>query len=83
MLIAVLLILVGFVLIVSNPILGFIPGILLIVIGLVVLVLAAMGRGIGAIAGIGSTKTCPECRSQIPSAATVCRYCGYRYDKEA
>jgi hypothetical protein len=79
MLIAALLILVGFILIVSNPLLGLIPGILLIVVGLVVLVLAMMGRGIGAIAGIGSTKTCPECRSKIPSAATVCRHCGYRY----
>lgn len=81
MLIAVLLILVGFILIVSNPLLGFVPGILLIVIGLVVLVLAMMGRGIGAIAGIGSTKTCPDCRSQIPTAASVCRHCGYRYTK--
>ena len=79
MVIALILILIGIVLIVSNPLLGFIPGILLIVIGLVVGVLAALGRGIGAIAGIGSTKTCPECRSQIPSAATVCRQCGYRY----
>jgi hypothetical protein len=80
MLIALILILVGIVLIVSNPLLGFIPGILLIVIGLVVGVLAMLGRGMGALAGIGSTKTCPECRSKIPSAASVCRYCGYRYD---
>ena len=80
MLIALILILVGIVLIVSNPLLGFIPGILLIVIGLVVGVLAMLGRGVGALSGIGSTKTCPECRSKIPSAATVCRHCGYRYD---
>ncbi len=79
MVIAIILILVGIVLIVSNPLLGFIPGLLLIVIGLVVGVLAALGRGIGAIAGIGSTKTCPDCRSKIPSEATVCRHCGYRY----
>ena len=80
MLIALILIIVGIVLIVSNPLLGFIPGILLIVIGLVVGALAMLGRGVGALAGIGSTKTCPECRSKIPSAATVCRHCGYRYD---
>ena len=79
MVIAIILILIGIVLIVSNPLLGFIPGLLLIVIGLVVGVLAALGRGIGAIAGIGSTKTCPDCRSKIPSEATVCRHCGYRY----
>ena len=79
MVIALILILVGIVLIVSNPLLGIIPGILLIVIGLFVGILAGLGRGIGAIAGIGSTKTCPECRSQIPSEAVVCRHCGYRY----
>ena len=79
MVFALILILIGIVLIVSNPLLGFIPGLLLIVVGLVVGVLAALGRGIGAIAGIGSTKTCPDCRSKIPSAAVVCRHCGYRY----
>jgi hypothetical protein len=52
-LIAVLLILIGIFVIVSNPILGAIPGILLIVIGIVVGVLTLLGRGIGAIAGIG------------------------------
>ena len=81
MLIALILILVGIVLIVSNPILGAIPGILLIVVGLLVGVLALLGRGIGAMFRVGSTKTCPECRSKIPSAATVCRYCAYRYGR--
>lgn len=80
MLIALVLVLVGVILIVSNPLLGLIPGILLVVVGLVVGILAMLGRGIGAIAGIGSRKTCSECRSQIPSAAVVCRHCGYRYN---
>jgi hypothetical protein len=79
MLIAVLLILIGIFVIISNPILGLIPGLLLIVVGIVVGVLALLGRGIGAIAGLGETKSCPDCRSRIPASATVCRHCGYRY----
>lgn len=79
MLIALLLFLVGIVLIVSNPILGLVPGVFLIAIALVVGVLSLLGKGLGAIAGVGSTKTCPDCRSKIPSSATVCRYCNYRY----
>lgn len=79
MLIAVMLIVVGIVLIASIPILGLIPGLILIVIGVVVGVLSLLGKGIGAVAGIGSTKSCPDCKSKIPSAASVCRHCHYRY----
>lgn len=79
LLVAVLLVLIGFTLIVSNPILGFIPGILMIVVGLVLGALGLVGRGIGAVAGIGSTKVCPDCNTRIPAAARVCRHCGYRY----
>ena len=80
MLIAALLILVGILIIVSNPLLGFIPGILMIAIGIVVGVIAATGRGIGALLSIGSSKTCPDCKSRIPSDAVACRFCGARID---
>jgi hypothetical protein len=79
MIVALILFLVGIFLIVSNPILGFIPGIILVVVSVIVFVLAMLGRGIGAIASIGSTKKCPGCRTEIPSDASVCRQCGYRY----
>lgn len=79
MLIALLLFLVGLVIIFSNPILGLIPGLLLIVISIVVFVFALLGRSIGAVAGIGSTKTCPECRSKVPRGASVCRHCNHRF----
>lgn len=79
MLIALLFILGGIVLIVSNPIWGLIPSFLLIVIGLIVGVMAMLGRGASAITVTGPTKACRECRARIPAAATVCRHCGYRY----
>ena len=80
MVIAALLILVGILIIVSNPLLGFIPGVLMIVVGIIVGVIAATGRGIGALLSIGSTQTCPDCKSRIPSDAVACRFCGARLD---
>ena len=77
---ALILFVLGILLIFLIPILGLIPGILLIVLSVIVFVFALLGRGIGAVAGIGSTKTCPDCRSKIPADASVCRYCNYRYD---
>ena len=79
MVIGLLLFLVGLILIVVNPIVGLIPGVLLMVIGLLGLVLGGLGRGLGAVLSIGSTKTCPDCRTKIPADARVCRHCGYRY----
>lgn len=79
MLIALVLIVLGVILFASVPILGWILGLLLILAGLAIGILALLGRGIGAIAGIGSTKVCPDCRTKIPADAKVCRQCGYRY----
>jgi hypothetical protein len=31
----------------------------------------------------GPTQPCPDCKSEIPSDARVCRYCGYRYSGSA
>lgn len=79
MVIGVVLLVIGLWLIVSHPILGFIPGLFLIVIGIVVLVLGGIARGTFALLRLGSSKTCPECRSAIPNAASVCRFCGHRF----
>ena len=79
MLIALVLFLIGVLVILANPILGLIPGIILIVLAVVVGFFAILGRGLSAVTSIGSTKTCPDCRAKIPSDAVVCRYCSYRY----
>lgn len=79
MIIAALLVLIGIMLIVSNPLLGFIPGILVIVMGVVVGVLAGLGRGVGALLSLGAT-TCPSCRMRVPSDAVAGWFCGSRID---
>lgn len=80
MVIAVLLVLVGVLLIASSPILGLIPGILLIVVGAVVAVLSLLGRGVGAFLRVGYTKSCPECRATMPATAEACPRCGHRFE---
>jgi ribosomal protein L40E len=79
MVVGLVLFILGILLIVSNPILGFIPGLLLIVIGIVAMVLGGLARGAFAVLRMGTTKTCPECKSSIPISATVCRYCNHRF----
>jgi ribosomal protein L40E len=79
MIVGLVLFVVGILLIVSHPILGFIPGLLLIVIGIVAMVLGGFARGASALLRMGTTKTCPECKSAIPMSATVCRYCNHPF----
>ena len=80
MLIGLVLFVLGIVLIVSHPLLGFIPGVLLILLGVVAVILGTMARGALAVWRIGTSKTCPECRSQSRTSAVVCRYCGHRFE---
>jgi hypothetical protein len=77
---ALALFLIGLVLILTNPIMGLVPGAFLIVISLVVAVIGFLAKGLGAVVGFGSKKRCPECMSMIPSGAVVCAVCGYRYE---
>ncbi len=79
MLIAIILIVLGVLAFASIPILGWILGPILILLGLAIAILASLGRSLGALFRVGSTKTCPDCKSQIPSDAKVCSHCGYRY----
>jgi ribosomal protein L40E len=79
LLIGLLLLLVGIIVFVVNPIVGIIPGAVLVLVGLFVMVMSGLAKGADALLSIGSTKTCPECRSKIPSDAVVCRYCNFRY----
>ncbi len=74
------LILVGIVILVTNPSWGLIPSFLLIVIGLVFGIMALLGKGVAPRgSGMGPTKACPQCRSRNPMDAAVCRTCGHRY----
>ena len=77
------LIVVGIIILVTNPSWGLIPSFALIVIGLVFGILAlldkdAVPRG----AGMAQTKACPQCGSRNPMEATACRRCGRRYPTE-
>jgi ribosomal protein L40E len=80
MVVGLVLFIVGILLIVSHPILGFIPGLLLIVFGIVAMILGGIARGGLALLRLGTMKTCPECRSSVPLSATVCRYCQHRFE---
>ena len=71
--------LIGVVMILINPLFGLVPGAFLIAVSLVLGLIGVLAKGVGAVAGIGSEKTCPECKSKIPSDAVVCGVCGYRY----
>jgi DNA-directed RNA polymerase subunit RPC12/RpoP len=79
MLIGCLLMVLGLFLIVINPILGTIPGVLLILAGIAMAILGGLFRTVSVLAG-GGSKTCPDCRSRIDKRATVCAHCGHRFE---
>lgn len=79
MLIAVLFMVAGLVVMVWNPVWGLVPSFLLLVVGVMIAIVSMLGGRSRAFVEVGSTKSCPECRSRIPPAATACARCGHRY----
>jgi hypothetical protein len=77
--VGVVLVVVGIALIWSNLILGLIPGLILIALGIVALVISGVWRGGLAVLRFGSTKSCPACHSAVPTSAAYCATCGHQF----
>lgn len=81
--------LVLFLLGIPGLLLFVIPGVILMGLGGLLMVMAFLTNTAKAGAGVGkfaaktvthsvTTKKCPDCRTDMPKAATVCLACGYR-----
>ena len=79
MLIGAVLLVLGIALIIAHPLLGLIPGLLLIAFGIVALVLGGIWRGGIAALRFGTSKTCPQCHSSVPLDAAFCSTCGHQF----
>jgi hypothetical protein len=69
---------------------ALVPGLVLFGVGGLLIVFGMLSNTAKAGVGVGkfaaksvmhtaTTKTCPDCRSDVPRAAVVCLACGYRY----
>ena len=90
MILGIALLVVGAILFLAIPVVGWIVGGLMVLWGgiLVVLNLVKTGARTTAVAAkaahrSATTKACPDCKTRIPTDASVCATCGYRYEKDA
>lgn len=83
MIVGIVLVLLGMALILNNLILGLLPGLILIALGIVAIVVGGLWRGGLAVLRLGgqpvATKTCPECRAVVPTNASFCATCGHKF----
>ena len=91
MIVGLVLLILGVALIWNNLILGLIPGLILIVIGIVAIVVGGLWRGGLAVLRAGSanggsttgpggpTKVCPACHNAVASSAAFCPTCGHQF----
>ena len=76
--IGLVVIIVGVLLIISIPLLGWFFGGMLVFIGISLMTLSWL-RGMMKKVVPKSIQTCPACKAPIPGDASVCMYCGHRF----
>ena len=90
MILGIALVLIGLVIFFVLPVVGWIPGALIVLFGAFLVVMNIVKTGARATAAAAkagyrtaTTKPCPDCKTRIPADATVCASCGYRYGAQA